>query len=77
VDQDQLNPYVAYEGYVVRVPHNPLVKPQVISGIAQTALTYSLTNMTFVRSLNIPDLNNESPGLNQSLNSPLSFLRTS
>jgi len=24
VDQDQLNPYVAYEGYVVRVPHNPL-----------------------------------------------------
>jgi len=23
VDQDQLNPYVAYEGYVVRVPHNP------------------------------------------------------
>jgi hypothetical protein len=25
VDQDQLNPYVAYEGYVVRVPHNPLV----------------------------------------------------
>ena len=26
VDQDQLNPYVAYEGYVVRVPHNPLMK---------------------------------------------------
>jgi hypothetical protein len=26
VDQDQLNPYVAYEGYVVRVPHNPLTK---------------------------------------------------
>jgi len=25
VDQDQLNPYVAYEGYVVRVPHNPLM----------------------------------------------------
>jgi hypothetical protein len=24
VDQDQLNPYEAYEGYVVRVPHNPL-----------------------------------------------------
>jgi hypothetical protein len=24
VDQDQLNPYMAYEGYVVRVPHNPL-----------------------------------------------------
>jgi hypothetical protein len=24
VDQDQLIPYVAYEGYVVRVPHNPL-----------------------------------------------------
>lgn len=24
MDQDQLNPYVAYEGYVVRVPHNPL-----------------------------------------------------
>ena len=24
VDQDQLNPYVANEGYVVRVPHNPL-----------------------------------------------------
>ena len=24
VDQDQLNPYVAYEGYVVRIPHNPL-----------------------------------------------------
>ena len=23
VDQDQLNPYVANEGYVVRVPHNP------------------------------------------------------
>jgi len=23
VDQDQFNPYVAYEGYVVRVPHNP------------------------------------------------------
>jgi len=23
VDQDQLNPYVAYEGYVVRVPHHP------------------------------------------------------
>jgi hypothetical protein len=22
VDQDQLNPYVANEGYVVRVPHN-------------------------------------------------------
>ena len=26
VDQDQLNPCVAYEGYVVRVPHNPLSK---------------------------------------------------
>ncbi|MEI6116026.1 MAG: hypothetical protein WCP99_15840, partial [Burkholderiales bacterium] len=25
VDQDQLNPYVAIEGYVVRVPHNPLL----------------------------------------------------
>jgi len=24
VDQDQLNPYLAYEGYVARVPHNPL-----------------------------------------------------
>jgi len=24
VDQDQFNPYVAYEGYVVRVPRNPL-----------------------------------------------------
>jgi hypothetical protein len=24
VVQDLLNPYVAYEGYVVRVPHNPL-----------------------------------------------------
>ena len=23
VDQDQLNPYVVYEGHVVRVPHNP------------------------------------------------------
>ena len=23
VDQDQLNQYAAYEGYVVRVPHNP------------------------------------------------------
>ena len=23
VDQDQLNPYVAYKGYVVRVPHTP------------------------------------------------------
>jgi len=23
VDQDQLNPYVANEGYVIRVPHNP------------------------------------------------------
>jgi hypothetical protein len=23
VDQDQLNPYVANEGYVVRVPHHP------------------------------------------------------
>jgi hypothetical protein len=23
MDQDQLNPYVAYEGYVVRVPHKP------------------------------------------------------
>ena len=23
MDQDQLNLYVAYEGYVVRVPHNP------------------------------------------------------
>jgi hypothetical protein len=27
VDQDQLNPYVAYEGYVVRVPHNQLGMP--------------------------------------------------
>ena len=26
MDQDQLNPYVANEGYVVRVPHNPLMK---------------------------------------------------
>jgi hypothetical protein len=26
VDQDQLNPYVAYEGNVVRVPHNPQVE---------------------------------------------------
>ena len=25
MDQDQLNPYVANEGYVVRVPHNPLI----------------------------------------------------
>ena len=25
MDQDQLNPYVANEGYVVRVPHNPLL----------------------------------------------------
>ena len=25
MDQDQLNPYVAYEGYVVRVLHNPLM----------------------------------------------------
>ncbi len=25
VDQDQLNPYVANEGYVVRVPHNPRI----------------------------------------------------
>ena len=24
MDQDQLNPYVAYEGYVVRVPHHSL-----------------------------------------------------
>jgi hypothetical protein len=24
MDQDQFNPYEAYEGYVVRVPHNPL-----------------------------------------------------
>ena len=24
MDQDQLNLYVANEGYVVRVPHNPL-----------------------------------------------------
>jgi len=24
VDQDQLNPYVSIEGYVVRVPHNAL-----------------------------------------------------
>ena len=23
MDQDQLNPYVADEGYVVRIPHNP------------------------------------------------------
>jgi len=29
VDQDQLNPYVAYEGYVVRVPHNPLTSVSV------------------------------------------------
>jgi len=25
VDQDQLNTFVAYEGYVVRVPHNPII----------------------------------------------------
>jgi hypothetical protein len=29
VDQDQLNPYVAYEGYVVRVPHHPLTSVSV------------------------------------------------
>jgi hypothetical protein len=29
VDQDQLNPYVAYEGYVARVPHNPLFSLQI------------------------------------------------
>ena len=29
VDQDQLNPYVAYEGYVVRVPHNPLLQTHI------------------------------------------------
>ena len=56
-----MNPYVANEGYVVRVPHNPLVKPQVNSGIASVMLTFSLTNVTFVRSSTIPDLNNESP----------------
>ena len=27
MDQDQLNPYVAYEGYVVRVPHNAQYEP--------------------------------------------------
>jgi hypothetical protein len=26
VDQDRLNPYVAYEGYVIRVLHNALSK---------------------------------------------------
>ncbi len=26
MDQDQLNPYVANEGYVLRVPHNPLMR---------------------------------------------------
>jgi hypothetical protein len=31
VDQDQLNPYVAKEGYVVRVPHNPQLA--VIGGV--------------------------------------------
>jgi len=31
VDQDQLNPYVAYEGYVVRVPHN--LQLAVIGGV--------------------------------------------
>ena len=30
MDQDQLNPFVANEGYVVRVPHNPLVQLQLI-----------------------------------------------
>ena len=25
MDQDQLNPYVANEGYLVRVPHNPFI----------------------------------------------------
>ncbi len=29
MDQDQLNPYVAYEGYVVRVPHN---QPKCVKG---------------------------------------------
>ena len=28
MDQDQLNPYVAYEGYVVRVPRHPLIIPR-------------------------------------------------
>ena len=32
MDQDQLNPNVANEGYVVRVPHNPLMR--LIGGIS-------------------------------------------
>lgn len=42
VDQDQLNPYVAYEGYVVRVPHNPLMR--LIGGIFADSRRYIRMN---------------------------------
>jgi hypothetical protein len=42
VDQDQLNPYVAYEGYVVRVPHNPLMR--LIGGIFADSRLYIRMN---------------------------------
>jgi len=39
VDQDPLNPYVAYEGYVVRVPHNPLSVAIYFGAAAYSAAT--------------------------------------
>ena len=38
MDQDQLNPYVAHEGYVVRVPHNPQLA--VIGGVFSESRRY-------------------------------------
>ena len=45
MDQDQLNPYVAYEGYVVRVPHNPpQFKRENYLNLFNCALLLSLSN---------------------------------
>ena len=42
MDQDQLNPYVAYEGCVVRVPHNPLMR--LVGGIFADSRRYIRMN---------------------------------
>jgi hypothetical protein len=46
VDQDQLNPYVANEGYVVRVPHNPHHLPS----------RRALDNYTLILTVNTPSI---------------------
>lgn len=42
MDQDQLNPYVAYEGYVVRVPHNPLINEKGLRLLAPAPFQVSI-----------------------------------